>query len=292
MPSRGWAALAIGTLALSGCAAAASDPDSGATTSAALSYGPPVEGMVALAYRTRVDDAAGGQFQIKLTNTGTEEFTVVATGLDSAGFRLLPASPRETLFRPGARIDMPTPYGEAVCGPDITAEPAYAALDVVRPDGTHERVRVPMPSDHAVLTRIHDEECQAVALAEAVTVEVVDLRPIGPGADQVVRGTLQLTRMSGEQAITVTEMRGSVLYDVVPGQLPATLAADESVLAVPIEVSPATCAAHVIAETKKPFVFPLWVSLNEQDEPVFSEIPLSTPQRDLLYSSLKLVCGL
>ncbi len=85
-----------------------------------------------------------------------------------------------------------------------------------------------------------------------------------------------------------------MLYDVVPGegaQLPLILAADQVRLAVPIEVSPATCAAHVIAETKKPFVFPLWVSLNEEEEPVFSEIPMSPPQQDLLYGSLLVVCN-
>lgn len=294
MPSRWWVAVAIGALATSACATAESDPSAGATTSAALDYGPSVDGMVALAYRTRVDDAVGGRFQIKLTNTGNEQFTILGTGLDSAGFRTLPLSPRETLFRPGARIDLPTPYGQVICGPGDVAEPAYAALDVQRPDGTRDQVRVPMPSDHGVLSRIHGEECQALALAEAVAIELVDLHLVGSGADQVVQGSLELTRRSSEQDIGVTDMRGSVLYVVAPQHgttLPVDLGAEESSLTVPIEVAPATCAAHVIAETKKPFVFPLWLSLGGT-EPVFSEIPVSTTQRDLLYGSLSVVCDL
>lgn len=179
---------------MTGCGAAQPAPGASTTTSVARSYGPAVEGMTALAYRTRVDDAEGGRFQIKLTNTGSVEFTVVATGLDSAGFEPLPPSPRETLLRPGARIDMPTPYAPVICRETGVAEPAYAALDVVGLDGSREQVRVHMPSDHDVLTRIHDEECQAVALAEAVTVELIDLRVVGSGVDQVVQGTLRLTR--------------------------------------------------------------------------------------------------
>lgn len=294
MPSRWWAAITLGTLALSGCAAAQSAPERSPTSSAARSYGPAVTGMTALAYRTRVDDAAGGRFQIKLTNTGSVEFTVVATALDSPGFEPLPPSPRETFFRPGARIDMPTPYGAVICTDEVVAEPAYAALEVRRPNGSHEQVRVPMPSDHDVLTRIHAEECQAVALAEAVTVELVDLQVVGSGADQVVHGMLRLTRRDSDESIAVTDVRGSVLYDVVPQQgtaLPVVLAATASSVAMPIQVSPATCAAHVIAETKKPFVYPLWLSLDGA-EPVFSEIPVTTSQRDVLYRSLLVACEL
>jgi hypothetical protein len=181
-----------------------------------------------------------------------------------------------------------------MCGPDIAAEPAYAALDVLRPNGSREQLRVPMPSDYDVLTRIHDEECQAVALAEAVTVEFTDLRSVGAGADQVIVGSLRLTRAAAELAIAVTELRGSVLYDVVPAQgttLPLTLVAEDSVLTISIQVGPATCAAHIIAETKKPFVFPLWIGLGD-DEPVRSEIPVTTTQRDELYDVLLVACGL
>ncbi len=296
MSTRWWAAITLGAVALSACSSVSAGParSTDGSTSASLSYAAPVEGMTAWAYRTRVDDAEGGRFQIKLTNTGDEEFTVVSTGLDSPGFQPVPPSPRKTEFRPGARIDMPTPYGSVRCGSEDVAEPAYAALDIVRPDGGQERVRVPLPSDHSVLTRIHDEECQVLELAAAVTVELVDLHTVGSGADQVAQGSLRLTRRESDSAIAVTDLRGNVLYDVVPQpgtSLPVTLADDQTAVALPLEVSPATCAAHVIAETKKPFVFPLWVTVGSA-EPVFTEIPVSAAQRDLLYASLTVACGL
>ncbi|MBA3524222.1 MAG: hypothetical protein H0T85_06665 [Geodermatophilaceae bacterium] len=250
--------------------------------------------MTALAYRTRVDEAVGGRFQTKLTNTGTESFTVVSTGLDSAGFAPLPQSERSTMFRPGARIDLPTPYGEVRCRSDQPAEPAYAVVDVVRPDGSRQRLRVPMPSDYGVLTRIHEQGCVARQLAEDVTVELSQLATTGDGAQQVVRGVLRLTRGETPAEIAVTEVRGSVLYELAPRAgttLPQALVPGETTLDIPLEVSPASCEAHIIAETKKPFVFPVFLAL-DGGEPVFSLIPVSDAQRELLYDSLIVTCGL
>lgn len=294
--SRWWMALAVGVLALSGCALTqtGAGPEAVATTTVSVSYGPAVDGMVALAWRTRLDDAAGGRFQIKLTNTGSEQYTVLATSLDSPGFIPLPPSPRETLFRPGARIDMPTPYGPVICDADVHAEPAYAALEVLRPDGTREQLRVPLPSDYAILTRIHDEECLAEAIAEALSVELIDAQVVGSGADQALQATLRLTRRAGEQSIAITDVVGSMLYDLVERdgiELPVVLAPDQSMLTVPIQIAPATCAPHVIAETKKPFTFPLWLSFDGAERQ-YSEIPTSAAQRELLPGVLVEVCDL
>lgn len=296
MPSRWWIAVAVGGLALSGCAQTQPPSGSGtsATTSANLRYGPAVDGMTALAYRTRLDDAAGGRFQIKLTNTGDEAFTVTSTALDSAGFERLPPAPRTTEFRPGARIDMPTPYGAALCGVSEPAEPAYAALEIVRPDGARETVRVPMPSDYGVLSRIHDEECLRMSLFAALTVELVDLRPIGTGGDRILTGALRLTRRPGTGDVAVTDLRGNVLYDVLPAQgttLPVANGPEEPALTLPLTIGPATCMTHVLAEIKQPFVYPVWIGVDGA-EPVRLEIPVAQPQRDLIYAMLVVACDL
>lgn len=293
MPARRWIAVAVGALALAGCAHGPA-PDAGARSRDTPSYGPAVDGMVALAWRTRLDDAEGGRFQIKLTNTGSAPFTVLATSLDSPGFTQLPPNPRETVFRPGARIDMPTPYGPVSCDAGVMAEPAYAVLEVLRPDKAREQVRVPMPSYYGVLTRVHEEECVAVAIAEAVTVELLDSRLVGSGSDQVIQATLQLTRRASEQSIAVTDVVGSMLYDLEEREgvrLPVDMAPQQAVLTVPIDIAPATCETHVIAETKKPFTFPLWLSLAGA-EPQYSEIPTSEAQRESFYGLLVEVCDL
>lgn len=303
MPSCRRAVTAAAALVLvAGCGAGAppagnrADPTTAAapTATPTYAYGPEVPGMTALAYRTRLDDAAGGLFQVKLTNTGDSPFIVTSTALDSTGFQSLPAAPRETEFRPGARIDMPTPYGPALCGPDQRAEPAYAALDVRHPDGTEQRVRVPMPSDYGVLTRIHDEECLKLAVATAVTIELVDLRPSGVGAAQVVAGELRLTRQGDTDEVMVTDLRGNTLYDVLPVDgttLPVGNGAERPALTVPLTIGPATCMTHVLAEIKQPYVYPVWIGLDGAD-PVRIEIPVTPAQRDVIAAMLVVACDL
>lgn len=278
----------------SGAAPRATTTPATSTALPTFEYDAPVDGMVALAYRTRLDDAAGGVFQVKLQNTGTTPFTVVATALDSAGFEALPPAARDTEFSPGARIDMPTPYGAALCGPDQPAEPAYAALDVVRPDGMQERVRVPMPSDYDVLTRIHDEECSELAIAAAVTVELVDLTPVGAGSEQVLAGELRLTRQPGTGELAITELRGNVLYDILltdGTQLPVSNGPEAPGLGLPITIGPATCMTHVLAEIKQPYVYPVWIAVDD-DEPVRLEIPVPQAQRDQIAAMLAVACDL
>lgn len=282
-------------LCSSGCGMSEGSPSAPvpqAVEPAVLSYGPAVPGLDAQAYQTRVDEAVGARFQITVTNTSSVEFTVVGTGLDSPGFAPLPQSPRETVFRPGARYDLPTPYGTAMCQADVPAEPAYAVLDVLRPDGTREQLRAPLPSVAEVLTRIHDRECRAADVAAAVTVSLVDLVAVGEGPEQVVSGRLQLTRAAAQGPLAVTGLRGSVLYEVVPGlAFPVELASADDVVSLPVELSPRTCEAHTIAETKQPFLFPLFISFDGA-EASYSEIPVSQDQRDLLFGSVQEVCGL
>lgn len=298
--SRSTAIVLLAVALLAGCGQGSDAAPRGSTAAPTTTplptfeYDAPVDGMVALAYRTRLDDAAGGRFQVKLQNTGTTPFTVVSTALDSAGFDALPPAARETEFAPGARIDMPTPYGDARCGPDQPAEPAYAALEILRPDGTRERVRVPMPSDYNVLTRIHDEECSKLAIAAAVTVELVDLTPVGDGADQVLAGELRLTRQPGTGELAITELRGNVLYDVLPAfgtALPAGNGPEAPGLGLPITIGPATCATHVLAEIKQPYVYPVWIAIDDE-EPVRLEIPVPQAQRDQIAAMLAVACDL
>lgn len=290
------AVAAVAVVVLTGCSGEGSSPAGPEapepTGTATLSYAPPLPGISAEAYQTRVDEAVGDRFQIALTNTSAVGFTVVGTGLDSAGFTRLPLSPRETTFGPGARIDLPTPYGSALCDAGTSAEPAYAVLDVVGADGVREQLRAPLPSVATVLTRIHERECAADALAAAVTVEFVDLVAVGAGAEQAGIGRLQVTRADASGSISVTGLRGSVLYKITPGtDFPVEIATGQALAGLPVTITPRTCEAHTIAETKQPFLFPLFISFDGA-EAVYSEIPVPEAQRDLLFGVVEEVCGL
>ncbi len=289
----GRAAVAVALLLCAGCAAAGGSPaassssaaSSAAPSSAALSTGPPVPpvaGIEASAVRLRTDEALGGQVQVRVTGTGAEPFTVTSVAVDSPGFTPLPDRAVTAAFTPGRTIDLPTPFGTAVC--DTAAEPAAARLTVVRPDGRSEVLRVPMSA--ADLTRIHTETCAAEAVLAVSGVAVSGLAVDG----DAVTGSLVLTRAGDDdRAVTVGRLEGTVLYDVA-ADVPVTLAEGEASREVDVAFTMASCEPHVLAETKKPYAFLLGMRVGDGAE-VPVDLPLDQGQRDVLASLVDVACA-
>jgi hypothetical protein len=269
------------TAGCAGSGGAAAGPSSTSSSPVASPTIPAVPGIEAEAVRLRTDEAVGGQVQVRITDTGDDPFTVTSVALDSPGFT--PEAPRETSaeFAPGRTIDLPVPYGDPRC--EVPAEPAAARLTVVRPDGTDEDLRVPLAA--AIMTRIHEEECAVLALAEVVTVAVVGLED----GDEDVTGEIRLTRRGGEEPVTVDRVGRSVLIDVEAAELPAAMAAGEDALSTPVVFTSASCEPHVLAETKKPYVFPLEVTVGD-DEPVVLDLPVDDDLRARLAALVDRVC--
>jgi hypothetical protein len=280
---------AAGLLVALTAACGATPSPAAAPSSAAPSSSAPVEtarpvvpGLEAEAVRLRTDEAIGGQFQVRITDTGDDAFTVTSVALDSPGFTALPATAETAEFAPGRVIDLPTPYGAPVC--DAEPLPAAAQLTVVRPDGAQEAVRAPLSAD--VLQLIHDEECAVLAVAEVVDVAVTDLADEGDS----LAGSLTLTRREGDEPVTAATLGRSVLVDVVAEDLPLELAGDERSARTDVSFTPATCDPHVLSETKKPFVFPLAVQVGG-DDPVTMDLPLDQAARDRLAALVQRVCA-
>ena len=260
-------------------APSSSAPSSSAPVETAL---PAVPGLEAEAVRLRTDEAIGGQFQVRITDTGDDAFTVTSVALDSPGFTALPATAETAEFAPGRVIDLPTPYGAPVC--DAEPLPAAAQLIVVRPDGAQEAVRAPLSAD--VLQLIHDEKCAVLAVAEVVDVVVTDMADAGDS----LAGSLTLTRREGDEPVTAATLGRSVLVDVVAEDLPLELAGEERSARTDVSFTSATCDPHVLSETKKPFVFPLTVQVGD-DDPVTMDLPLDQVARDRLAALVQRVCA-
>jgi hypothetical protein len=269
----------------SSSALSSSGTTTAARTTASLSTGPavpPVAGVEAEAVRLRTDEALGGQVQTRVTNTGDTPFTVTSVALDSPGFSPLPPRAQTATYQPGQVIDLPTPFGDAVC--DTAAQPAAARLTVVRPDGTTEDLRVPLSAD--VLDLIHEQTCAAEAVLAVADIEVGDLHDDGDGST----GTLTLTRQTGSQTVTVVRLGRSVVLAPSVADLPLRLAGGAQTTSSPISFTPASCDAHVLAETKKPYVFVLGVRVDDGDE-VPVDLPLDQGDRDALAAMVQRVCG-
>jgi hypothetical protein len=287
MGGRRCAAVALVVLT-AGCAASADPgadaPSSAVTATTSLSAGPtvpPVPGIEAEAVRQRTDEAIGNQVQVRITNTGEDPFTVTSVALDSPGFAPVPPRQASTEFTPGRTIDLPVTFGEPRC--EVAAEPAAARLTVVRPDGSTEDLRVPLAAE--IMTRIHGEECAVLALLEVVDVEVVDL----VDDDEALLTDLRLSRRSGDEPVTVARVSRSVILDVTGEELPVELTGDQDELSTPLVFTSATCDPHALAETKKPYVFPLEVTVGD-GEPVVMDLPVDDDLRAGLERLVNRVC--
>ncbi|WP_097182581.1 hypothetical protein [Blastococcus haudaquaticus] len=238
--------------------------------------------MTAEAVRLRTDEAIGGRFQVRVTNTGDAAFSVTAVALDSPGFAAVPATAVSAEFPPGRVIDLPTPYGEPVCR--TSPAPVAARLTVIRPGGAAEALAVPLDGD--ALDVVHTEECAARAVAEVVDIAVADLTDDG---DALV-GALTLTRRDGDEPVVASTLSRSVLVEAGAEDLPLELGPDDGTVTTPVTFTPSTCDPHVLSETKKPYVFPLGVQVGEAD-PVPVDLPLDQAALDRLAALVQRVCA-
>lgn len=143
-----------------------------------------------------------------------------------------------------------------------------------------------MPLSADVLDLIHEQTCAAEAVLAVADIEVGDLHDDGKGST----GTLTLTRQSGSQAVTVTRLGRSVVLAPTVADLPLRLASGAGSASSAISFTPATCDAHALAETKKPYVFVLGVTLDDGDE-VALDLPLDQGDKDALAAMVQRVCG-
>ena len=274
-------ALALAAVMLAGCGGspAASSSESSSSSEPAAEV-PAVPGIEAEIVRLRTDEAIGGQVQVRVSDTGDTPFTVTSVTLRSPGFVPEPPTATTAGFAPGRVIDLPVPYGGVVC--DAAPVPAVAELTVGRPDGTVEQLDVPAAGE--VLELIHSQECAVLAVAAVVDIEVADLHEDG----DTLAGSLTLTRRKGDDPVVASRVERSVLIQV-DADLPLELYGDEDAASTPVAFVPANCEPHVLSETKKPFVFPLSVTVGDGDE-VPVNLPLDQAARDQLTALVQRVC--
>ena len=184
------------------------------------------------------------------------------------------------------------PLGEAVC--DADSGPTVATITMSHYGigaavGDAAAVAVEVPLDAQVLTEIHADECAVRA--------VTDLAPasIGPGFEldgTSVHTTLTMTRAAdapGEVTVTLTQLRGSVIFDLEPAAaLPASLEAGADSVSVPVTFTASRCDPHAFAESKKTFVFGMWLEAGGAE--VFSELRPDLDMKEALQAAFN-ACG-
>lgn len=298
------AAILLGALLLTGCTP--SDLPPVASPSGAPSARPPAPSppdatdspaappsLAVDVYRTR-SDPASGRIQISVDNRGTAAITVVRAELSSPALAAPLARDGDTEIPPGARRDLPVALTTPRC--PAADDSLQATITLKQPDGS--RVSVPTTATDRLgqwrnwLTA----ECFTAAVLERVEFSLER----APERDQLTGGVTARIGLSlvlagtgfGDTPLHVGTLFGTPLLKPIDDDQGAdsrTVApASGATVRIPVYVAPARCDPHAIAEDKQGTLFPLAVTLGEEDGRVI--VAASDAVRAELYAAITTAC--
>lgn len=203
--------------------------------------------------------------QVAITNAAAVPVRIQTVELLVGGYTGSGAQPADEPLPPGQVVNLPTPYGEVSCpttGPVEVGEPLVVVQVRRETDDTSYTVRLRPSDPRGVLRSIAQTSCRLRALASQVSLSFGPWRQERGKAGTVLVGTL-VARLLGETAYTLTQLAGSVVFDLLPvGPVRdplARLTPDRRTVRLPVRLRAARCDAHTRGEIKKPYAFLVWV---------------------------------
>jgi hypothetical protein len=230
--------------------------------------------------------AAPGVVAIAVTNHGDAPVRVLGVELVTESFAPLGEQESGAEVPPSVNPrDLMTGYGQARCpdGVASTAAPATAVLRVETEDGAVHEVAAALPHPNGTLDRLLKEACAAQAVEAAAAME---LGPLAEAGDGSVEGDLTVRPLAGA-ALGVTEVRGSVLFELSAGEQRSGPGGE---VVVPIGFDAGRCEGHAVGDAKQPFGFTVWLTI-DGGEPVATPIEVPEAQREDLWAMLDTRCG-
>ena len=196
-----------------------------------------------------------------IDNQSAVPVTVIDIALHSPLFEPVAADEHDYIVAAHLRQDLQMGIGESIC--PTAAGPSMVEM-TVEIDGERQHGLVEI--DATAIARINDTECNQQFVIDHVD---IGFGPEFEVADGVMTTAVNLARRSGDDVITLTATRGSVLIVVLPVETAeplATMASDQSVVAAAVTMHVGRCEAHAVADAKKPFQFAVWVTVGDSPE--------------------------
>ena len=248
----------VGVLLSCGGDEPAEEPAAAPTTSAESSFELPTGVTVFVEFPRYLQ--LQRRLEVAVDNRSDTEFQVTSLALRSPLFEPVEPELRDTTVEIGRRRDMQIGLGRAVCPAPTGASTVEieATLDGVTQHGV-------VDVDPAPLDRISAEECGREFVLDHVDVGFSADFTV---TDGVVDTTLDLSRRQGDDPVTVTAVRGSVLIELAgaeDGTPLASMATDEDSLAIPVRMRVIRCDPHAVIESKKTFQLATWVAIGDRE---------------------------
>ncbi len=189
-------------------------------------------------------------------------------GLRADHFDVLDPEPKNSRLDPGTRIDFQVDFGELVSCDEPAPQTATAVIAyATETDPAPRQVEVPL--DTAPLDEIRDRECGQRRVLDAVD--------IGFGGvtrtDTSIAADVVLTRRSGDEPVTVHNLRGTEIFSMLPPLAPeaepagplAVLSPGETELRVPVTLEVLRCDPHAVGQSTRTYEFKLWISVGDTE---------------------------
>ncbi|MGH8969369.1 MAG: hypothetical protein ACRDV1_05420 [Actinomycetes bacterium] len=212
-------------------------------------------------------DAVLRRFSVAVENLETRPIVVTRLRLVVPGFDSPGPIAKDSPIPPGQVVNLPWSYGRPRCPPgEATPEAGTPRVALRVRVGTDEpaEVRLVPTIRDGVIGRTLQGECLARRIRREVSLTFGPWRVAGSGDDVRLRGTLEVRLRDPRRARAVTQVAGSVIYDLAPdGPSRAPLArvdASAPAASVPVVVTQARCDGHAVGEVKKPYAFLVWLA--------------------------------
>lgn len=217
--------------------------------------------LAAVPFQNRLD-VAQGIFQMKLYN-GTDR------DLDVAGVQFVwdglttEVARRDNALIAGDRLDFPVPLAAAHCAGDGTEADmpalANAYVRVLLADGSEVRADVYDVKHFA--RALYLQDCERQRVAREVTIEWVDVQAAELDGRPITTATLRFTRGTGQGAVRLLLVTGTVLF--TPDSPALQLPADQDMAATQVRFLEGRCDSHALGEASQPFEFSLIIDLGD-----------------------------
>jgi hypothetical protein len=286
---------------LAGCSA-----DGGVVTTPTPSPGP-----ISVEVHQNRTDVAARQLQVAVTNHSSATLVVQELILRSDQFVAPAQWPKDrTTIAPGVTADLPVPLAATRC--DGGSPLPQIDLLFRLGDGAEQRVTLEATDRLGQLAPLRDADCLLVSVSEIVDIASSTAPTIitTPTGIQTARLDLTLTptgtSTSTDGTVTISGVRSTTLLTVTPWDpgildgaddasattstgLPLTVGRTEAPRVLSLEVRPARCDAHAIAEDKRGTIIPLEVTVGGASGEI--SVATSDAVREELYAFVRAACA-
>jgi hypothetical protein len=250
--------LAVVALLLStGCSTATGPPRSEAESSPDLT----------LAFTQLLPDEGTERGLLRVRNDASEAVDITGIGLDWPGYGKAFRQDKDVTIGPGRTMDLKLTLPAPVCAD--TDQPVRAVIE----SAGRPRVQELSSAGETFLRYLWRKQCSKRYVEDRLDIAYGDTwRQRGHGRDASVLGSLQLSRIDGDEPVRLVSVQGSVLYGLeLPGR--RRLQPGATAVEVPLAVLPGDrCDEHARGQATAPFVFRLQLRIGAA-EPMKVLIP-------------------